>query len=179
MFDLGWMELLVIGVTALIVVGPKDLPVLFRKVGQFVGKARGMARDFKRAMDQAADETGLKDATKPLSSLKDPLGLNTQASEAHAKAAEKWKETSKELDAIRERNKSKPLGDDPDPGQVDTESAKPAKKPKTESTAKAKEPEAAKPKAEKPKAKKTKAEKPKPATPKAEKPAETKDQEAT
>ncbi|MEO9464349.1 twin-arginine translocase TatA/TatE family subunit, partial [Sulfitobacter pontiacus] len=36
MFDMGWSELLVVGVVALIVVGPKDLPVLFRKVGQFV-----------------------------------------------------------------------------------------------------------------------------------------------
>ena len=37
MFDLGWTELLVIGIVALIVVGPKDLPVLFKKGGQFVG----------------------------------------------------------------------------------------------------------------------------------------------
>ena len=44
MFDLGWTELLVIGVVALIVVGPKDLPVLFRNVGRFMGKMRGMAR---------------------------------------------------------------------------------------------------------------------------------------
>ena len=43
MFDLGWTELLVIGIVALIVIGPKDLPVMFRKVGQFVGKARGGA----------------------------------------------------------------------------------------------------------------------------------------
>ena len=56
MFDLGWTELLLIGIVALIVVGPKDLPMLFRKVGQFVGKAKGMAREFSRAMDQAADD---------------------------------------------------------------------------------------------------------------------------
>ncbi|MEP5151644.1 Sec-independent protein translocase protein TatB, partial [Planktotalea sp.] len=68
MFDLGWTELLVIGVVALIVIGPKDLPMLFRKVGQFVGKAKGMAREFSRAMDQAADESGVKEAT---SSFKD------------------------------------------------------------------------------------------------------------
>ena len=43
MFDLGWTELLVIGIVSLIVVGPKDLPVLFRKAGQFIGKAKGMA----------------------------------------------------------------------------------------------------------------------------------------
>ena len=42
MFDLGWTELLVIGIVALIVIGPKDLPVMFRKVGQFVGKAHAL-----------------------------------------------------------------------------------------------------------------------------------------
>ena len=38
MFDLGLTELLVIGIVALIIVGPKDLPVLFRRVGEFVGR---------------------------------------------------------------------------------------------------------------------------------------------
>ena len=63
MFDLGWAELLVIGIVALIVVGPKDLPVLFRRVGQFVGKAKGMAREFSSAMNDAADESGFREAT--------------------------------------------------------------------------------------------------------------------
>ena len=58
MLDLGWSELLVIGIVALIVVGPKDLPVLFRNLGRFMGKARGMAREFSRAMNDAADESG-------------------------------------------------------------------------------------------------------------------------
>ena len=42
MFDIGWSELLLIGIVALIVVGPKELPGLFRTVGRFMGKARGM-----------------------------------------------------------------------------------------------------------------------------------------
>ena len=50
MFDLGWTEMLVIGIVALIVIGPKDLPVMFRRMGQFMGKAKGMAREFSRAM---------------------------------------------------------------------------------------------------------------------------------
>ena len=59
MFDLGWAELLVIGVVALIVVGPKDLPKLFRTLGRFTGKARAMAREFSSAMNAAADDAGV------------------------------------------------------------------------------------------------------------------------
>ncbi|WP_422050931.1 Sec-independent protein translocase protein TatB [Shimia sp.] len=74
MFDLGLPELLVIGVVALIVVGPKDLPVLFRSVGRFVGKAKGMAREFSSAMNQAADQAGVKDVTDTIKGATD--GLN-------------------------------------------------------------------------------------------------------
>ena len=71
MFDLGWLELIVIGVTALIVVGPKELPTLFRTVGRFFGKAKAMAREFSQSMEDAANESGLKDATKTLNSISD------------------------------------------------------------------------------------------------------------
>lgn len=78
MFDLGWAELLVIGIVALIVVGPKDLPVMFRKVGQFVGKAKGMAREFSQAMNDAADESGVREVSaglnKSLKAATNPVG---------------------------------------------------------------------------------------------------------
>ncbi len=78
MFDIGWTELLIVGVVALIVVGPKDLPKMFRALGQFTAKARNMAREFQRAMDAAADETGVKDMERDLrkaTSAKD-MGLD-------------------------------------------------------------------------------------------------------
>ena len=74
MLDLGWSELLVIGIVALIVVGPKDLPVLFRNVGRFMGKARGMAREFTRAMNDAADESGVRDVAKTFKTATNPMG---------------------------------------------------------------------------------------------------------
>ncbi|MCL4124981.1 UNVERIFIED_CONTAM: hypothetical protein GTU68_001901 [Idotea baltica] len=73
MFDLGWTELLVIGIVALIVVGPKDLPVLFRNVGRFVGKAKGMAREFSSAMHDAADESGIHDVAKGMKAATNPM----------------------------------------------------------------------------------------------------------
>lgn len=66
MLDVGWSELLVIGVVALVVVGPKDLPVMFKQLGRFTAKARQMAREFQRAMESAADDTGVKDVANDL-----------------------------------------------------------------------------------------------------------------
>ena len=90
MFEIGWTELLVIGVVALIVIGPKDLPEMFRQLGRFNGKMRSMARDFQRAMDQAANETGLNDVARDLKaagSMK-PSALNTV--KQAASKFEKW-----------------------------------------------------------------------------------------
>ena len=72
MFGLGWSEMLLIGIVALIVIGPKDLPVMFRTLGQFTGKARQMAREFSRAMENAADDAGVKDITKTIKAAANP-----------------------------------------------------------------------------------------------------------
>lgn len=73
MFDIGWSELLLIGVVALIVVGPKELPRMLRTVGQYVGRAKSVAREFQRSMDDAAREMDvqeLRDAQRQLTDLK-------------------------------------------------------------------------------------------------------------
>ncbi len=77
MFGLGGGEMIVIGVVALIVVGPKDLPNLFRSVGEFTGKARVMAREFSRAMEAAADESGVRDISKTIRAAANPQKFGT------------------------------------------------------------------------------------------------------
>ena len=77
MFDLGWSEMMLVGVVALIVVGPKELPTLFKGVGQAVGKARGMAREFSRAMEAAADESGVKEIDRQIRAATRPVQFAT------------------------------------------------------------------------------------------------------
>ncbi|HEY0147516.1 MAG TPA: Sec-independent protein translocase protein TatB [Allosphingosinicella sp.] len=64
MFDIGYSELLVIAVVALIVIGPKDLPRVMRTVGHWVGRARGMARHFRSGVDTMIRESELEEMEK-------------------------------------------------------------------------------------------------------------------
>lgn len=72
MFGLGWSEMVLVAIVALIVIGPKDLPGMFRTMGQMTGKARGMAREFSRAMEAAADDSGMKDISSSLKAAANP-----------------------------------------------------------------------------------------------------------
>jgi sec-independent protein translocase protein TatB len=90
MFEIGWAELLVIGVVALIVIGPEDLPQMFRQVGRFTAKLRSMGREFQRAMDQAAKDSGVKDVAKDLKSVTSPKAMGLDAVKAAADKFEKW-----------------------------------------------------------------------------------------
>ena len=90
MLDVGWSELLLIGVVALIVVGPKDLPIMFRTLGRFTAKARSMAREFQRAMDDAAKASGVGDALKDVKDMTSKKSLGLDALESAASKFEKW-----------------------------------------------------------------------------------------
>ena len=66
---------MVVGVVALIVIGPKDLPGLFRTMGEFTGKAKGMAREFSRAMNDAANDAGVNDISKSIKAAANPTSF--------------------------------------------------------------------------------------------------------
>ncbi len=61
MIDLNFTEMLVCAIVAILVIGPKDLPLALSTVGKWVGKARGMARQFRMGMDDMVREAELKE----------------------------------------------------------------------------------------------------------------------
>jgi sec-independent protein translocase protein TatB len=83
MFDIGWGELVVIGVVALIAIGPKELPGVLRTLGQGMAKIRRMAAEFQGQFQEAMREAEVADLKKSVDDLKntatgfsnfDPLG---------------------------------------------------------------------------------------------------------
>ncbi len=136
MFDIGWTELLVIGVVALIVVGPQDLPKMFRTLGRLTGKAKAMAREFQSAMNEAADQAGVSDVADDLRKATSKKSLGLDALDQAVDKFENW-----------DPGMGKPKKD---PGQKPKKSKKKAKK-SAASKADSKADQAPAPKADAPK----------------------------
>ena len=88
--ELSWSELLIVGIVALIVIGPKDLPGMFRELGRFTAKIRSMGREFSRAMEQAAKDSGVKDVADDLRKVTSPKAMGLEAVKSAADKFEKW-----------------------------------------------------------------------------------------
>jgi sec-independent protein translocase protein TatB len=71
MFDIGWSEFVVIGVVALIVIGPKELPAVLRAIGQWTTKIRRMAGEFQSQFQEAMREAEMSDLKKQVDGLGD------------------------------------------------------------------------------------------------------------
>jgi sec-independent protein translocase protein TatB len=70
MFDLSWSHILIFLVVALVVVGPKDMPRLLRMAGQWMGKARAMANEFRKSFDDMARQSELDELRQEIENLR-------------------------------------------------------------------------------------------------------------
>lgn len=117
---MGSTELLLIGLVALIVVGPKELPGMFRMMGQATSKVKKMAREFSRAMEDAAEDSGVGDITSSLRDIANPKKMGLDAlktasdfnsykpgSETEKLANDRSKEIEKNKLAVEKRRQEK------------------------------------------------------------------------
>lgn len=111
--DIGWSELLLIGVVALIVIGPRDLPHMFRALGRITAKARAMAREFSSAMEDAARDTGLSDAANSLNDLRDVTSKRSMGVEALDRAADRFEKWDPKIPSARAPAKPDPAANAP------------------------------------------------------------------
>ena len=161
--DVGGLELLVIAAVALIVVGPKDLPVMLRKLGQFTAKIRGMANEFRASFDEMARQSELDELRKEVEAMRRGQVAESAAADASkAQVEQVFKEIGDSLEGsgmqFPPSSHSPTVEIEPEPVAPPapaTEAPKPrvrrTAKPKAETAAKPKA--AAKPKSAKPKAK--------------------------
>jgi sec-independent protein translocase protein TatB len=84
-FGVGYSELFVLAIIAVIVIGPKDLPKVLRTFGQFMNKMRGMAREFQGHVDQAMKDTGVDSIKKDVQALKESVGTSVKSIDAAGK----------------------------------------------------------------------------------------------
>jgi len=69
MFDIGWMELMIVGLVALLVVGPKELPGLLRTLGKYAGMLKKQAREFRAQFEEAIQDSEFQDLKKDVESI--------------------------------------------------------------------------------------------------------------
>ena len=79
MLDIGWTELLVVGLVLILVVGPKDLPKVIRTMGQWTARARRVAREFQESLDDIARDSEIEEMRKQFN---DPGGIKGQVENA-------------------------------------------------------------------------------------------------
>lgn len=79
--SLGFNEIVILGILALVVVGPKDLPLLFRKLGRWTAKLRGMAQEFRTGFDELARQAELDELKREVEALRRTTSLQEIRSE--------------------------------------------------------------------------------------------------
>src|SRR5260370_39413696 len=100
MFEIGWSEILVVGIVALIVVGPKELPALLRTIGRYAGMMRRQANEFRAQFDEAMREYELDQLKRNVESIKTEAGSTLRSADhsVHSEFADAKREIEAPLD---------------------------------------------------------------------------------
>jgi len=103
MFDIGWSELAIIAAVAILVIGPKDLPLALKMVGQWMGKARALAREFQGSVDEMIREAEI-----------DKLKKDVEEAATKLDVTKEIEDTTRELEKSLEMPsiEMNPLGDE-------------------------------------------------------------------
>jgi sec-independent protein translocase protein TatB len=137
MFDIGWTEILIIAVVAIIVVGPKDLPRMLRSLGRYAGQLRRTAGEFRSQFDEAIRESELDELRSTLSDVSDLNPIN-QIRDSMNESMTPLKEAADDIKGSIEAPQA--AGDDgseekPEPKKKAAAKPKAKPKPKAETTA--------------------------------------------
>jgi sec-independent protein translocase protein TatB len=140
MFDIGWTEILVIAVVAIIVVGPKDLPRMLRSLGRYAGQLRRTAGEFRSQFDEAIRESELDELRSTLNDVSDLNPMN-EIRDSVTESMAPLKETADDIKGSIEAPKAafEDEAEEPAPKKKAASKSKPKSKPKpkpeTEATA--------------------------------------------
>lgn len=102
MFEIGWTEILFVGLVAVLVLKPKDYPEMMRSIGQFLAKARSMAAEFQGQFNDAMKDANLQDVKKTIDELRDlkNMGPMQQVKDTFVKMADEAATVRKEIEGV-------------------------------------------------------------------------------
>ena len=123
MLDIGWTEVLVISVVVLFVVGPRDIPKVLRTVGQWAGKVRALAKEFRESVDDAVREAELDEVRKTVEAARGGFRKEIRA------AVDPGGELTRSLQDVRVPSESKQPGSTPAGEEIPIKSAAAPVKP--------------------------------------------------
>lgn len=162
MFDIGWSELLIIAVVAVVVVGPRELPGMLRTFGKYMGQMRRMAGDFQRQFNDALKEAELDEVRKGIESVRsvNPLNQMKDSLNPLKAAGDDLRKAIEDPGAPKPGSRSEPEPAAPAAGASADAAPAPAKPASAKATKAAAKPAAPKPASAKPAAKTTASAKP-------------------
>lgn len=108
MFDIGWSELLIIGIVTLLFVGPKDLPVFLRTLGRYLGVIKKQANEFRAQFDEALRETELDQLRKDVVGMKNEVEKSVR--DVGRQVEDDFSEVRRDVESATKPQLDKPKG---------------------------------------------------------------------